>query len=79
MEFGPQVSPLVHVAPIRFAPSKFAFLIFEDVKLAPVKLAFSKLAPTKIDSYKLALTKLDSGKVPKDKFEFIIILLSKIT
>ena len=40
MEFGPQVSPLVHVAPIRFAPSKFAFLIFDDVKLASIKLEF---------------------------------------
>ena len=40
MEFGPQVSPLVHVAPIRFAPSKFAFLIFDDVKLASIKFEF---------------------------------------
>ena len=31
------------------------------------------------ESYRLALTNVDSGKVPKDKLEFIIILLSKFT
>jgi hypothetical protein len=37
---GPQVSPPVHVAPIKLAPSKFALVILDEVKLASIKFAF---------------------------------------
>jgi hypothetical protein len=40
IEPGPQVSPLVQVAPIKFAPSKFAFAIFDEVKLASIRFEF---------------------------------------
>ena len=40
IEFGPQVSPLVHVAPIKLAPSKLVLVMLDEVKLASIRFAF---------------------------------------
>ena len=49
------------------------------VKLALEKFESSRFAPVKIDSYKFALINDDSENVPNERFEFIIMLLSKFT
>ncbi len=63
-----QICPSVHMALLRLAPSKFAFVIFEAVKSDPIRLALLKFAPIRVDPWKLTLVKFALVKFDSSKF-----------